>query len=132
MAAKTTAQAGSTVASQNTDGDLTAVQLRTYRHLIDGLSTAAVTTSAADWGYASLTPSGNTTVKTGSGQLFKLIVGTATGNISIYDATSATNGNTILATCALPVAGVYVLELSFLTALFIVLSGAGVATVTFR
>lgn len=95
---------------------------------LDGV--AGVNTSEiADWGYTSLTASGNTLVKTGPGQLHSLIVGTATGNITIYDGTTS-GGTVILATSALPAAGVYIYNVAFGTGLFIVLSGAGVATVT--
>lgn len=129
MAATVLASPGSVVNSAASFSLLDA-QIRNYRQVNDN-SFSAMTTPAADWGYMPLVASGNTTVKTTAGQLHSLIVGTATGNISIYDGASA-NGNTILATCALFAAGVYVFDVSFATGLFIVLSGAGVASVTFR
>lgn len=85
--------------------------------------------NAAIWNYKSLTASGTTVVKTGAGQLHALICGTATGNVTIYDNTAA-SGTKILDTSAL-VAGSLSLDISFQTGLTIVLSGAGVATVTF-
>jgi len=94
MAATTNPTAGSTVASAGTS-DVDSIQYRNYRAINDG-SFAQMTTTSGDWGYASLTASGNTQVKTGAGQLHTVICGTATGNISLYDGTSA-NGNTIWA-----------------------------------
>jgi hypothetical protein len=87
------------------------------------------TSETGDWGYQSLTASGNTLVKTGPGQLHQLIVGTATGNITIYDGVNA-GGTVILATSALPAAGTYTYNIAFTVGLFIVLSGAGVASVS--
>lgn len=117
-----------TKASPGTNGTLTDLQLGAAAVGADG-SVGFNTSETADWGYQSLTASGNTLVKTGAGQLHSIIVGTATGNITIYDGTSS-GGTVILATCALPPAGVYNINIGFVTGLFIVLSGAGVATVT--
>lgn len=85
--------------------------------------------NGAPWSYKNLTASGTTVVKTGAGQLHGFFVGTATGNITIYDNTAA-SGTKVLDTCAL-VAGNNVLECSFSTGCTIVLSGAGVATALF-
>lgn len=115
-------------ASPGTNGTITDLQLASAAVGADG-SVAFNTSDTADWGYASLGASASTLVKTGSGQLHSLIVGTATGNITIYDGTSS-GGTVILATCALPAAGVYNINVGFVTGLFIVLSGAGVASVT--
>ena len=128
MASTSNPSAGSSAANYQ-NNELSDLQVESYRGIPAG-GYASATTPAADWGYASLTASGNTTVKTGAGQLHTIVVGTATGNITIYDGTSA-NGNVILAASAL-VAGVLMLDVSFTTGLFIVLSGAGVATATFR
>lgn len=129
MASTSNPSAGSTVPGE-ANNQLTDLQANNFRKGNDG-GTAAQTTQAADWGYASLTASGNTLVKTGAGQLHTLVVATATGNITIYDGTDA-NGNVILATGAVPAAGYYTWDVSFKTGLFIVLSGAAVASVTFR
>lgn len=110
------------------NGALTDFQLASAAQGLDG-TVGFNTSETADWGYQSLTASGNTLVKTGPGQLHSLIVGTATGNITIYDGTTS-GGAVILATSALPAAGVYNINVAFATGLFIVLSGAGVATVT--
>lgn len=88
------------------------------------------TSPACDFSYQSLTASGNTLVKTGAGQFRALICGTATGNVTIYDGTSA-SGTLIQAASAL-VVGAITFEVSFAIGLFIVLSGAGVATVSYR
>lgn len=128
MASTSNPSAGSTVANE-ANNQLTDLQVGNYR-AVPGGGWAAQTTPAGDWGYASLTASGNTIVKTGAGQLHSIVCGAATGNITIYDGTTA-NGNVILAASAL-VAGVLTLDVSFTTGLFIVLSGAGVATATFR
>lgn len=117
-----------TKASPQTNGALTDLQLLSAAVGADG-SVGFNTSETADWGYQSLTASGNTLCKTGAGQLHSLIVGTATGNITIYDGTTS-GGTVILATSALPAAGVYNFNVGFVTGLFIVLSGAGVATVT--
>lgn len=103
--------------------------LRPLRIGLDG-SAANGSSTTGDWGFKSLTASGNTAVKTGAGQLGRLITGTATGNITMYDGTS-TSGEKILDTCALAV-GVTEFNIAFATGLFIVLSGAGVATATYR
>lgn len=110
------------------NGALTDFQLASAAQGVDG-TVGFNTSETADWGYTSLTASGNTLVKTGPGQLHSLIVGTATGNITIYDGTTS-GGTVILATSALPAAGIYNINIAFLTGLFVVLSGAGVATVT--
>lgn len=115
-------------ASTQVNGALTDLQLLSAQVAADG-SVGFSTSDQADWGYQSLTASGNTLVKTGTGQFHSLIVGTATGNITIYDGTSS-GGTVILGTSALPAAGVYNFNVSFVTGLFIVLSGAGVASVT--
>lgn len=107
-------------------GDLQLAQARTG---LDG-SVAMGNSTTGDWGYCSLSASGNTLVKTGAGQLDAVICGTATGNITIYDGTS-TGGAVVLATSAL-VAGRTSFQIAFRTGLFVVLSGAGVATVTYR
>lgn len=117
-----------TKASPGTNGALTDLQLGSAAVGQDG-SVGFNTSETADWGYTSLSASGNTLVKTGAGQLHSLIVGTATGNITIYDGTSS-GGTVILGTSALPAAGVYNINVAFATGLFVVLSGAGVATVT--
>lgn len=110
------------------NGSLTDFTLKSATQGVDG-SVSFGSSDTADWGYTSLTASGNTLVKTGAGQFHSLIVGTATGNITIYDGTTS-GGTVILATSALPAAGVYNFNVAFATGLFIVLSGAGVATVT--
>lgn len=115
-------------ANPQVNGALTDLQLLSGAVGADG-SVAFNTSETADWGYQSLTASGNTLCKTGAGQLHSLIVGTATGNITIYDGTTS-GGTVILAASALPAAGVYNFNIGFVTGLFIVLSGAGVATVT--
>lgn len=69
-------------------------------------------------------------VKSGAGQLGRLITATATGNVTIYDNTAA-SGAVILATSAL-VVGTLVFNVAFGVGLTVVLSGAGVATVTYR
>lgn len=97
------------------------------RILADG-SFAKVSASAAIWNYKNLTQSATTTVKTGAGQLYGFYVGTAAGNITIYDNTAA-SGAKILDTSAVPAAGAtYVLPASFGTGLTVVLSGAAVVT----
>ena len=112
-----------------TNGSLTDIQTQSARQGGDG-SVASGVSSTGDWGYCSCTASGNTLVKTGAGQLGRLVCGTATGNITIYDGTTS-GGAVILATSALA-AGTQELNIAFKTGLFIVLSGAGVATVTYR
>ncbi len=96
--------------------------------LSDGTNSEAKHNSAP-WSFKNLTASGTTTAKTGAGQLHGFFVGTATGNITIYDNTAG-SGTKILDTCAL-VAGNNVLECSFSTGLTVVLSGAGVVTAIF-
>lgn len=114
-------------ASPGTNGALTDLQLGSASVGTDG-SIGFNTSDTADWGYTNLTASGNTLVKTGAGQLHALICGTATGNITIYDGVSS-GGTVIYGTAAL-VAGVTIFNVAFATGLFVVLSGAGVATVT--
>lgn len=127
MAANTT-NYGSTIANKQT-GSAIDQEILNSRACNDG-SYADQTTPACDFSYQNLTASGNTLVKTGSGTFRALICGTATGNITIYDGTS-TAGQIIYGTAALAV-GVTIFEVSFGVGLFVVLSGAGVATVTFR
>lgn len=100
------------------------------RILADG-SYSRISNSAAIWNYKNLTASGTTVVKSGAGQLYGFYVGTATGNITIYDNTAG-SGTTILAASAVPTAGnTYVLPVSFGTGLTIVLSGGAVVTAIF-
>src|ERR1700747_2694634 len=115
MAANTT-NYGSTVPN---DANFTTIDATkgSWRLNNDG-TFSAMTTPAADWSYQSLTASGNTLVKTGTGQLRNLIVGTATGNITIYDGTSA-GGVVILAASALAV-GTTIFDIPFGVGLFIV------------
>lgn len=110
-------------------GQVTDVVLGATRTLTDG-SVALVTVTGGDWGATVIPQSATTTIKTGAGQLGTVIVGTATGNITIYDNTAA-SGTKIYDTAAL-VVGPIVFNCSFTTGLTIVLSGAGVATVLFR
>lgn len=118
---------GSSVAG-SANGNRLDTQLGGTRILADG-SFATVAGTAGIWNYKSLTASATTVVKTGAGQLRALITGTATGNVTIYDNTAA-SGTKILDTCALAV-GVTAFDLSFGTGLTVVLSGAGVASVTY-
>jgi hypothetical protein len=102
------------------------VRMGASRILADG-SYTLVSSGAAPWNYKVLTQSGNTAaVKTGAGQLFGFFVGTATGNITIYDSLTAA-GTKILDTSAL-VAGLNQLPVSYGTGLSFTLSGAGVVT----
>lgn len=110
-------------------GQSTDFAYKAYRTLADG-SMVQQTTDAGDWGYTSLTPTGTTVVKSGAGQLGRLICLTATGNVTIYDNTAA-SGNVIMAAGAL-VVGTYVFNVAFNIGLTVVLSGAAVATVTYR
>lgn len=110
-------------------GQSTDFAFKAFRSLLDG-SMVQQTTDAGDWGYTSLTPSATTVVKTGPGQLGRLITATATGNVTIFDNTAA-SGATILAASAL-VVGTLVFNVQFNVGLTVVLSGAGVATVTYR
>lgn len=119
---------GSTQANTGQGEQFQDVRIGSYRQLADG-SFASQSNASGIWNYKSLTASATTVVKTGAGQLHAVICGTATGNITIYDNTAA-SGTVILATSAL-VAGSISYDLSFGTGLTIVLSGAGVATVTF-
>lgn len=127
MAAPTVASTQATTSGGEQFQD---VRLGSFRQLADG-SFTATSSSSAMWNYKNLTASGTTVVKTGAGQLYGFYVGTATGNITIYDNTAG-SGAVILGTSALPTAGTtYVLPVSFGTGLTIVLSGAGVATAIF-
>lgn len=119
---------GATGANGNTvgGGDL---PLRAARVGLDG-SVGQGTSETGDWGFCSLGASASTLVKTGPGQLGRIVCGTATGNITIYDGTTS-GGVVILAASAL-VAGAISYNVAFKTGLFIVLSGAGVATATYR
>lgn len=119
---------GSTVPSDQ-NFSLTDAQRGQFRVANDG-TYPAETTPACDFSYQSLTASGNTLVKTGIGNLRALITSTATGNVTIYDGINS-SGVVILAASAL-VVGTVTFEITFGVGLFIVLSGAGVATVTFR
>jgi len=97
------------------------------RILADG-SFSAGSHTASPWNYKSLTASGTTVVKTGAGQLYGFYVGTAAGNITIYDNTAG-SGTVIVATSAVPAAGsVVLLPISFGTGLTVVLSGAAVVS----
>lgn len=104
------------------------VRLASFRQLADG-SYTATSASSAIWNYKNLTPSGTTAaIKSGAGQLYGFYVGTAAGNITIYDSLTAA-GSKILDTSAVPTAGTtYVLPVSFGTGLTVVLSGGAVAT----
>lgn len=110
------------------EGSRLEAQFGATRILADG-SAATVAGTAGVWNYKSLTASGTTVVKSGAGQLRAVITGTATGNITIYDNTAA-SGTKILDTCALAV-GTQTWDLCFGTGLTVVLSGAGVASVTY-
>lgn len=126
------ADAGSLTGAASFDpgnGTYNDANFRTMRTLADGSGAQGISDSG-DGSYCSLTASGNTLVKTGAGQLLAWFCGTATGTITIYDGTSA-GGTVILAASAL-VAGSNPLKVAFKTGLFIVLSGAGVATVVYR
>lgn len=118
---------GASVGASN--GGLNDLQLAQLRKGLDG-TIGAGTSETGDWGYCSLSASGSSLVKTGAGQLGAVICGTATGNITIYDGISSA-GAVILATSAL-VVGRTLFNIAFRTGLFVVLSGAGVATVTYR
>jgi hypothetical protein len=104
------------------------VRIGAARQLADG-SYSVISSTGAIWNYKSLTASGTTVVKTGAGQLHAIFCGTATGNLTLYDNTAA-SGTKIVDTYAL-VAGVTILDVSFGTGLTAVLSGAGVASVTY-
>jgi hypothetical protein len=126
------ADAGSLTGSTGFDpgnGSYNDANFRTMRTIGDGTGAQGISDSG-DASYCSLTASGNTLVKTGPGQLLAWFCGTATGNITIYDGITA-GGAVILAASAL-VAGSNPLKVAFKTGLFIVLSGAGVATVVYR
>lgn len=110
------------------EGTLQELQFGSTRALADG-SYAKISNAGGIWNYKSLTASGTTVVKTGAGQLHAVICGTATGNVTIYDNTAA-SGTKIIDTYAL-VAGVTTFDISFGTGLTVVLSGAGVASVTY-
>ena len=122
--------AGSSQASSSQGAQLEDIKYGASRKLADG-SYSDQWAEAAPWNYSSLTPSGTTTVKSGAGQLQGFYVGTATGNITIYDNTAA-SGSVILATSAVPSAGAYKLPVSFGTGLTIVLSGAAVVTALYN
>jgi hypothetical protein len=92
-------------------------------------SVATAHAAGAIWNFKNCSASGTTTVKTGAGRLHMLICGTASGNVTIYDNTTA-SGTKILDTCALAV-GTTSFDVAFGTGLTVVLSGAGVATVTY-
>lgn len=111
------------------DGNANDLQYGSTQNLADG-SLAIQSVDAGAWGYQSLTASATTVVKTGAGQLYGYICGTATGNITIYDNTAA-SGTVILATSAL-VVGKTTFACGFNTGLTIVLSGAGVVTALYR
>lgn len=126
------ADAGSLTGAASFDpgnGNSNDALLKTLRQGSDG-NVAQGVSDSGDASYCSLTASGNTLVKTGAGELLDWFCGTATGNITIYDGTTS-GGTVILAACAL-VAGSNPLKVAFKTGLFIVLSGAGVATVRYR
>lgn len=120
--------AASSVATPGSQGTLLDLSYGKTLELSDGTNSEAKHESAP-WSYKSLTASGTTVVKTGAGQLQGWFCGTATGNITIYDNTAA-SGTKILDACAL-VAGNNVLRCSFQTGCTVVLSGAGVASVTY-
>lgn len=128
MGVQTPPTVGSQVASNSQGQTFQDIRTQAYRELADG-SFAAVSNAGGIWNYKSLTASGTTVVKTGAGQLHLVICGTATGNITIYDNTAA-SGTKILDACALAV-GTTSWDISFGTGLTVVLSGAGVASVTY-
>lgn len=109
--------------------NLTDVERGNYR-LLNDTSTAQITGVAADWTYQALTATGNTLVKTGAGQFHGIFVGTAAGTAAIYDGISAA-GTPIIAAYTL-VVGFVPYDVSYSTGLFIVLSGAAVATAIYR
>jgi hypothetical protein len=119
---------GSSVAGSS-NGSRLDTQLGSTRILADGSFATVGSSAAGIWNYKSLTASGTTVVKSGAGQLRALITGTATGNVTIYDNTAA-SGTKILDACALLV-GTITFDVSFGTGLTVVLSGAGVASVTY-
>lgn len=121
--------AGSTQANTSGGTQFQDVRLGAYRALGDG-SYVAMSATGTPWTAKVLTGSGNTTVKTGAGQLFGFFCGTATGNITLYDNTAA-SGTKILDTCAL-VAGLNQLPVAFGTGLTATLSGAGVVTALYN
>lgn len=110
-------------ASQGTLEDLKFAQVNKSA---DGSAATAHATGAI-WKATNCTASGTTVVKSGAGRLYGFYVGTATGNITIYDNTAA-SGTKIVDTSAIPAAGVYILPVAFGTGLTVVLSGAGVVT----
>ena len=127
MSAQTAPTVGSQVASFAGGQTFPDIRTQAYRELADG-SFTATSASSAIWNYKNLTASGTTVVKTGAGQLYGFYVGTATGNITIYDNTAG-SGTVVLATSAVPTAGTtYVIPISFGTGLTIVLSGGAVVT----
>ena len=97
--------------------------------LVDG-TVSQQSAESGDWGFALIPQSASTLIKTGPGQLGRLIVGTATGNITVYDGLDNT-GTKIIDTSAI-VAGTQQWNISFKTGLYITLSGAGIATVTYK
>lgn len=111
------------------DGNGNDLQYLSAQNLADG-SVAVQSVDAGAWGYQSLTASATTVVKSGSGQFYGYVCGTATGNITIYDNTAA-SGTVILAASAL-VVGKTTFVCGFNTGLTIVLSGAGVVTALYR
>lgn len=119
---------GSAIRTANSGG-LADSNIRNYRTLGDG-SSAQMTSEAGDWGFALVPASASTLIKTGAGQLGAVLCDTATGNITIYDGIDNT-GTKIRDTSAL-VVGKQIWNVSFLTGLYITLSGAGVVSVTYR
>lgn len=119
---------GSTQATTSGGEQFQDVRLASYRSNPDGSYSQLNGEGAGVWNFKNLTGSNTTVVKSSAGQLYGFYVGTATGNITIYDNTAA-SGTKILDTSAVPTAGAVVkLPAGFSTGLTIVLSGAAVVT----
>lgn len=119
---------GSTQANTANGIQLPDVRLAGYRLLPDGSYSDLNGSNAGLWNFKVLTGSGTTTVKTGAGRLYGFYVGTATGNLTVYDNTAG-SGTKIIDTSAVPTAGVvFIVPVAFGTGLTCVLSGAAVVT----
>lgn len=79
--------------------------------------------------WAIISAAGSTLVKTGLGQCLALITGTAGLTLSLYDGTSAAG---TLITTITPASGNTPIQVQFLTGLYVVATGTGATTVTYK